>query len=84
MAVKTAKAGKAAKAIRQNGRPPGKRKRAKTKDESELEARLLAALSDPQTTPMMKALAPFLLARLESGEPYLTIEQIQEQLGRRA
>ncbi len=74
---------KAVKVKRKNGRPTIKGKRTKTKEEREFEARLIKIENDPNATPMAKALAPLLRARMESGEPYLTIEQIMEELGRR-
>lgn len=80
MAAKTVKA---VKANRKNGRPTVKRKRVKTKDELDFEAQLIEIEHDPNATPMAKALAPLLRERIESGEPYLTIEQIMEELGRR-
>ena len=86
MAVKTVKAGKAvkaAKAIRQNGQPAAKGKRAKSKEELDYEALLTKIENDPNAPPIAKIAAAYARERDKSGEPYLTIEQIFEQLGRR-
>jgi hypothetical protein len=73
---------KAAKAKPRNGHKPSKQKKIKTKAEQEYEARLLAIIDDPDATPMIKGLAPLLIERLNSNEPYLTIEQILDEVGR--
>lgn len=78
---------KAVKTKSKNGTSVLKRKREKTQEELDLEARLIWIENDPEATPIAKALAPIVRERMEracSGEePYLTIEQIQEELERR-
>ncbi len=78
---------KAAKAKSKNSTSVLKRRRAKTQEELDFEAELIRIENDPNATPMAKTLAPLMRERIElacSGEePYLTIEQIQEELGRR-
>ena len=85
MAVKTVKAGKsvkAAKTIRQNGRPTVKSKSAKDKEELDYEALMTKIENDPNAPPIAKIAVAYARERDKSGEPYLTIEQIFEQLGR--
>ncbi len=82
MAVKAGKATKTVKAIRQNGHPVAKGKRAKTKDELDYEALMARIENDPNAPPIAKVAAAYRRERDKSGEPYLTIEQIFEQLGR--
>jgi len=76
---------KAIKAKKKNG-TAAKRKRTKAQEESDFEARLIIIENDPNAPLITRELASLLRERMErakSGkEPYLTIEQIQEELGR--
>ncbi len=85
MAVKTVKAGKAGKAVKpeRNGRPAVKGKPVKSSKELDYEALLTKIENDPNAPPIAKIAAAYARERDKSGEPYLTIEQIFEQLGRR-
>jgi hypothetical protein len=92
MAVKTVKTGQEVKAVkvakpvkakRRNKRPSVKGKRAKTKEELEYEALMTEIENDPDAPLIAKQAVAYRLGRDKSGEPYLTIEQIFEQLGRR-
>ncbi len=81
MSVKTVKAKK------KKGTAAAKRKRTKAQEEADFEALLIKIENDPDAPPIARALAPLIRERMKcarSGEePYLTIEQIQEELGRR-
>lgn len=77
---------KAIKAKRKTGRSAAtRRKRTKAQEEADFEALLTRIENDPDAPLIAKDLVPLMRERAErarSGEPYLTIEQIQEELGR--
>lgn len=52
------------------------------KTEADAEAWLLEVENDPKASPLAKELVAFIRDRAKSGEPYLTIEQIMDELGR--
>jgi hypothetical protein len=76
MSVKTVKAKK------KKGRAAVKRKRTKAQEAADFEAYLIRIINDPDAPQIAKELAALRLERDKSGEPYLTIEQIQAELGR--
>lgn len=73
---------KAAKAKRKNGQPAARQKRTKDREAADFEAMLIRIINDPDAPLIAKELAALRLERDKSGEPYLTIEQIQAELGR--
>jgi hypothetical protein len=73
---------KAVKAKRKNGRSAAKRSRTKAQEAADFEALLIRIVNDPDAPAIAKGLAALRLERNKSGEPYLTIEQIQAELGR--
>jgi hypothetical protein len=83
----TAMSVKTVKAKKKNRTGAAKKKRTKTQVESDFEARLISVENDPNAPLIARELAPLIrerMRRARSGEePYLTIEQIQEELGRR-
>ncbi len=80
MSVKTVKAKK------KKGTAAAKRKRmkrTKAREAADFEAYLIGIINDPNAPLIAKEMAALRLERDRSGEPYLTIEQVQEELGRR-
>lgn len=73
---------KTAKAKHKNGQAAAKRKRTKAQEAADFEAYLTSIVNDPDAPLIAKELAALRLERDKSGEPYLTIEQIQAELGR--
>lgn len=73
---------KANKTKHRNGRPATKEKRTKAQEAADLEALLTKIENDPNAPLIAKELAALRRERDRSGEPYLTIEQIQAELGR--
>jgi len=73
---------KAVKAKRKNGRSAGKDKRAKAREELDVEALMTRIENDPDAPPIAKDLVSLLRERDKTGEPYLTIEQIMAELER--
>jgi hypothetical protein len=76
---------KAVKTKRKDGSATAKRKRTIAQQEADFEALLTKIENDPDAPLIAKELVPLMRERRErakQGEPYLTIEQIQEELGR--
>lgn len=73
---------KTVKAKRKKTAAPAQRKRTKGQQAADFEAYLLSIINDPNAPEIAKGLAALRLERDKSGEPYLTIEQIQAELGR--
>ena len=73
---------KAVKVKSKNGRHTSKAKRAPKQAEQRVEALMTKIENDPNAPLMAKELVALLRERDKSGEPYLTIEQIQAELGR--
>ena len=76
MSVKTSKAKK------RKVTTAAKRKRTKAQVAADFEAYLIRIINDPEAPLIARELAALRLERDKSGEPYLTIEQIQAELGR--
>ena len=73
---------KALKARPQNGQPAPKKTQSQKAAEMAFEVLLAEIENDPNAAPMAKGMIPFLRQRMKSGASYLTIEQIQAELGR--
>ena len=73
---------KALKASSKNGKPATRKTAVQKEAELAFAALLTQIENDPDAAPMAKGMVPFLRQRMKSGEPYLTIEQIQAELGR--
>lgn len=73
---------KASKTRHSNGRPATKGKRTKVQEKIAAEALMTKIENDPQSPLIAKEIVALLRERDKSGEPYLTIEQIQAELGR--
>lgn len=73
---------KTVKAKRKKGTVAAKRKRTKAQEAADFAAYLTSIINDPEAPLIAKGLAALRLERDKSGEPYLTIEQIQAELGR--
>jgi hypothetical protein len=73
---------KAVKAKRKNGRTVAKDKRAKAREELDVEALMTKIENDPDAPAIAKELVALRRERDKSGEPYLTIEQIMAELER--
>jgi hypothetical protein len=65
-----------------NRRGRGKHDPMRIQTKEDAEALMAEIENDPNATPMAKELVALLRERDKSGEPYLTIEQIQAELGR--
>lgn len=74
---------KAVKAKHNNGQPAVKGKRGKQRKAIEAEALYASIENDPNAPLIAKEVVAYRRAREKSGEPYLTIEQLWEELGRR-
>lgn len=70
------------KAKRKKGRTAVKRKRTKAQEAADFEAYLIRIINDPDAPQIAKELAALRLERDKSGEPYITVEQMWEELGR--
>lgn len=73
---------KANKTKPSNERPAAKGKRTKAQEAADLEALMIKIENDPNSPLIAKEIVALLRKRDKSGEPYLTIEQIQAELGR--
>jgi hypothetical protein len=73
---------KASKTKHRNGRPAAKGKRTKAQEDAAAERLMTKIENDPHSPPIAKEIVALLRERDKSGEPYLTIEQIQAELGR--
>ena len=74
---------KAIKARQKTGRSAAtRRKRTKAQAEADFEALMTRIENDPNAPLIAKEIVAVLRERDKSGEPYLTIEQIQAELGR--
>ena len=73
---------KAAKAKRKHGPTSANGKRKKEREEMDIEAWMTRIESDPNAPLIAKDVVAYWRVRDRSGEPYLTIEQIQAELGR--
>lgn len=80
MSVKTAKTKH--KNGRKNGRAAIKQKRTKAQEKADYEALMTRIENDPNAPLIAKEMVALARERDKSGEPYLTIEQIQAELGR--
>ncbi len=73
---------KTVKAKKKKRRTAVKRKRTKAQEAADFEALLTKIVNDPDAPQIAKELAALRLERDKSGEPYITIEQMWEELGR--
>ena len=73
---------KAVKAKRKNGHTAAKGRRKSGLKESDVEALMTEIENDPDAPLIAKDVVAYWRVRDNSAEPYLTIEQIQEELGR--
>ena len=73
---------KALKAMQKNGRTAAKPKWVPVREEIDMEALMTEIENDPNAPMIAKDVVAYWRVRDNSGEPYLTIEQIQEELGR--
>ena len=73
---------KAAKAKHKNGQASSERKRSKAEKIADYEALMARIENDPNAPLIAKEMVAIARQRDKNGEPYLTIEQIQAELGR--
>ncbi len=73
---------KAVKATRKDRRSAMKQNRTKAQEAGDLEALLIGIINNPDAPRALKQMAVLRLERDKSSAPYLTIEQIQAELGR--